>query len=596
MPVAEQVGAPAPGHEPVPRSDGLLSLAAFVAVLTVIVLMAVVVPVPVPALPTQYFDILHLLRPELLGWHLFGCWVIYAAAAVALAQLRLDSGSWLGRTATGRRLFLPLASAALGGALLVDAASVLPDRWAQVTLRTALWLSAGLFPLILVRRADRGRGLPLALALALPGTMVVAVAVVVGRLVSAPIEALMVPIAGMILATLAGLVAMPPMLVQGEVGDLDGWIERAERLWRWADAPVKVLVLTLAKLAIIVVLIVLQPTDAAARGFDAAPDVLARSLGMAVFIVGILLLDRRLGLELRDLARAGVGAAGVIAWALGAYGVVAAFVVLGGPVSRHPGAIPGLVVVGLVSSWLERRRPRRRVALLSATTGALAGGALATFLPGAGGDPQNLGGALVIWLLGAGALVGVIMFVVRTVRARDRAMGVVIAAVAAWVGVRSLLMPAVPSTGWLNVDAWITVMLCVVAVLLVRGRPWSLIDGREIVLTVVVLTAIVDVPLVGGWWVAEPVGTVLAIAAVVTPGLLVVRRTLWSLLTGTPAKRSGGALLTYTALAAFCLLVGGGALRLVVQLLDLALEFLALPIAMLLIAAAPAHPPGPSCR
>ena len=586
VPVAEGRGDPAANVRRASPVEPALTLAAFVAVLTVI---GVVVVQPLTA---AQFDWQRVLNPALIGPVLLGCLALYAAAGFGLAQLRLDRRSWFNRTALGRSMFVVLAEAPLIGAVVVDAPNAVAAQPMQWCVRLVLWMALGVIGLLMIARATAGRRLPSAAVTVLPGVVVVALAVVAGWAGAAPAQQLMIALPGIIVATLVGLVSMPAMLLQGEVTDLGERADRADRLLRWADAPAPVLLAAVLKIGLVVLLIVVRPPSAVQQ-FDTGFGSLLRSFVIAGFVIGILLLDHRLGMTAGDLARAGSGGGAVIASALGVFGLAAAIVTFDGIVTPHPGGLLGLALLSAVAWWVRRRRLGARVTWAAVISAGLVGCVLAALVPGLGGaDLTTISVPVVYWLLAVGLALGLVVFVVRIVRTRDIALVVLLAAVLGWIVLRLAPWPfeaEVPA--WLNIELWIALAFGAVAALAARGRRWGLLDGREIVLAVVMNTLVIDVPMVGGWWLEPPVNAAFAVLTVVTPALVACGRLLWSLITGGPAPRTGRTLVGYAALAAFCLLLGGGAVTLMVQVLDLALEYLAIPISMLLIAAAPAGAP-----
>lgn len=127
----------------------------------------------------------------------------------------------------------------------------------------------------------------------------------------------------------------------------------------------------------------------------------------------------------------------------------------------------------------------------------------------------NLRTLIVLLIIGLLVLVAVLL--VLAVKTRQVRLGVYLLAVALWVAVLVTLSRVVPGTTSLNIDLALTLLL------LIAGMAWMrdgqhLVDGFEIIVTVVVLLALIELPMVLDT-LPEPARRGLLIAALLTPAI-----------------------------------------------------------------------------
>jgi hypothetical protein len=143
-----------------------------------------------------------------------------------------------------------------------------------------------------------------------------------------------------------------------------------------------------------------------------------------------------------------------------------------------------------------------------------------------------------IVLLIIGLLVGIGVLLVLAVKTGQLRLGVYLLAVALWVAVLVILSRVVPGTTALNIDLALTLLLLIAAVAWMRGRQ-HLVDGFEIIVTVVVLSVLIELPMVLDM-LPEPTRRALLIAALLTPAIASIWKHLSGLepeLAGRPALR-----------------------------------------------------------
>jgi hypothetical protein len=194
---------------------------------------------------------------------------------------------------------------------------------------------------------------------------------------------------------------------------------------------------------------------------------------------------------------------------------------------------------------------------------------------------------MLIALLITGLLVGIGVLLVLAVKSRQVRLGVYLHAVALWVGVLVTLSRVVPGTTGLNIDLAPTLLLLIAAVAWMRGGQ-HFVDGFEIIVTVVVLSVLIELPMVLDM-LPEPAQRGLLIAALLTPAIASIWKHLSGLdpgLAGRPALRAlAVTCLGYATLAALVWSIGISAGDVINNLSTQVLNFLSVPIALLLVAA-----------
>ena len=198
-----------------------------------------------------------------------------------------------------------------------------------------------------------------------------------------------------------------------------------------------------------------------------------------------------------------------------------------------------------------------------------------------------------IVLLIIGLLVGIAVLLVLAVKTRQVRLGVYLLAVALWVAVLVTLSRVVPGTTGLNIDLALTLLLLIAAVAWMRGGQ-HLVDGFEIIVTVVVLSVLIELPMVLDM-LPEPTRRALLIAALLTPAIASIWKHLSGLdpeLAGRPALRAlAVTCLGYATLAGLVWTIGINGADLINNLSTQMLNFLSVPIALLLVAAGSAARP-----
>jgi hypothetical protein len=197
-----------------------------------------------------------------------------------------------------------------------------------------------------------------------------------------------------------------------------------------------------------------------------------------------------------------------------------------------------------------------------------------------------------IVLLITGLLVAVAVLLVLAVKTRQVRLGVYLLAVALWVAVLVTLSRVVPGTG-LNIDLALTLLLLIAAVAWMRGGQ-HLVDGFEIVVTVVALSVLIELPMVLDM-LPEPAQRGVLLAALLTPAIASIWKHLSGLdpePAGRPALRAlAVTCLGYATLAALVWTIGISGGDLINNLSTQVLNFLSVPIALLLVAAGSAARP-----
>jgi hypothetical protein len=182
---------------------------------------------------------------------------------------------------------------------------------------------------------------------------------------------------------------------------------------------------------------------------------------------------------------------------------------------------------------------------------------------------------------------------VLAVKTRQARLGIYLLAVALWVAVLVILGRVVPGTTGLNIDLALTLLLLIAAVAWMRGGQ-HLVDGFEIIVTVVVLSVLIELPMVLDM-LPEPARRGLLIAALLTPAIASIWKHLSGLdpeLAGRPALRAlAVTCLGYATLAGLVWTIGISGGDLINNLSTQALNFLSVPIALLLVAAGSAARP-----
>jgi hypothetical protein len=174
------------------------------------------------------------------------------------------------------------------------------------------------------------------------------------------------------------------------------------------------------------------------------------------------------------------------------------------------------------------------------------------------------------------------------VRTRQVRLGVYLLAVVVWVAVLVTLSRVAPGTTGLNIDLALTLLL------LVAGLAWMaggqhLVDGFEIVLTTVVLSVLIELPIALNA-LPEIAQRGLLVAALISPGVASMWRHLRYLdpaLAGRPAIRGlAVTCLGYSTLAGIVWIFGSSVADLINSLSTVVLGFVSVPVALLLVAAA----------
>jgi hypothetical protein len=165
-----------------------------------------------------------------------------------------------------------------------------------------------------------------------------------------------------------------------------------------------------------------------------------------------------------------------------------------------------------------------------------------------------------------------------------------------WVAALVTLSRLVPGTTGLSIDLALTLLLLIAAVTWMRGRQ-HLVDGFEIIVTVVVLSALIELPMILDM-LPEPAQRGLLIAALLTPAIASIWKHLSGLdphPAGRPALRAlAVTCLGYATLAGLVWTIGISGGDLINNLSTQALNFLSVPIALLLVAAGSAARPAVS--
>jgi hypothetical protein len=155
------------------------------------------------------------------------------------------------------------------------------------------------------------------------------------------------------------------------------------------------------------------------------------------------------------------------------------------------------------------------------------------------------------------------------------------------------LSRVVPGTTGLNIDPALTLLLLIAAVVWIRGGQ-HLVDGFEIVVTLVVLSVLIELPLVLDM-LPEPAQRGVLLAALLTPAIANIWKHPSGLdpeLPGRPALRAlAVTCLGYATLARLVWTIGISGGDLINNLSTQMLNFLSVPIALLLVAAGSAARP-----
>jgi hypothetical protein len=198
-----------------------------------------------------------------------------------------------------------------------------------------------------------------------------------------------------------------------------------------------------------------------------------------------------------------------------------------------------------------------------------------------------------IVLLISGLLVGIAVLLVLAAKTRQIHLGVYLLAVALWVAALVTLSRVVPGTTGINIDLALTLLLLIAAVAWMRGGQYF-VDGFEIVVTVVVLSVLIELPIVLDMLPALGQRGVL-LAALLTPAIASIWKHLSSLdpeLAGRPALRAlAVTCLGYATLTGLVWTVGTSSGDVINNLSTQVLNFLSVPIALLLVAAGSAARP-----
>lgn len=538
------------------------------------------------------FDI-GLLQADGWQWRLAGCVVataVFSVVVVALdGQLRIVRPGRLGRLL---RLLVPLLAI---GPLAIPAGLDVPGFPTVAVgpwLRPTLWVVLTVFGVLLAATSPGDPGPARTLALAGPSLVLIAIATLAqavagdpgagGAVVAVPLLA-----TPLVAAALVGLALLPGLLAGRELGESPTGgvaaflVSRLDRT-RWL-APA----LVAAKLAFLVVLVALHPVGLPVVQFDDSPATWLGSLVLGVLAVAILVLHERAGLSAADLPRLGRGFGAAMAWTMSGVVVVGSVVVFVGPAGGAP--VAGLALVA-AAVLLNAARITGRWHLVAGVPviGALAVvGIDAWRWPEASSWHPTLDRTAILLLVIGGGAVGLGVLVAGLIRARSAPLWIFLAVSMGWVLARFGLGGTVaPRMGWLNVDLWVTLLLGLGALVGALRGGWR-ITPREVVLTVVALTVLLEVPILLDWFLPQWLAWAPVLIALLTPGAVLGVRSVLRRPGDEPAPPAATGL-GFAALAAFVAVVGAAAIDLIGLLLEAFVQPLAIPLTLLVIAAAPA--------
>jgi hypothetical protein len=480
-------------------------------------------------------------------------------------------------------------------------------RAPEATVRALLWLALAAALLVAPRRPTPDPPLTAADSdrlrrLALPTVLLVALIVLMLLISQSLVAVLAFVLPGLTVVALAALVVVPAILVSATLAGLADTQAYGVRLSaRIERQPRLVLLVLIAKLVLITLVwllgrsrspngAVLNPTAAAWIG----------SLLVAGIVLILLGAERRLGVSTGDHPRVAWLSGWLVAVPLGIVAFLGLLLGVLPRLSQRPWTIIGLATLavmaglsrGAVDGW--RRGVRWGAAMtLAVVLSLLAPRSVTLGLPSflVDGSLINLG--VLIVLLVTGLLVGIGVLLVLAVKTRQVRLGVYLLAVALWVAVLVTLSRVVPGTTGLNMDLPLTLLLLMAAVAWMRGVQ-NLVDGFEIVVTVVVLSVLIELPMILDMLPALAQRGLL-LAALLTPAIASIWKHLSSLdpeLAGRPALRAlAVTCLGYATLAALVWTIGISGGDVINNLSTQVLNFLAVPIALLLVAAGSAARP-----
>jgi hypothetical protein len=543
--------------------------------------------------------------------------VIIAGAGLGVATVAATSARDDPDTVTKRRRRLGiLTDGLLTGAALtilfvlvaVDAPAFTGMGWApEATVRALLWLALAAALLVAPRRPSPDPPLTAADSdrlrrLALPTVLLVALLVLMLLLSQSLVAVLAFVLPGLTVVALAALVVVPAILVSATLAGLADTQGYGVRLSARIERQPRLVVLVLIAKLVLITLVWLLGRWGSPNGAVFNPTA-AAWIG-SVLVAGIVLIllggERRLGLSTGDHPWVARLSGWLVAVPLGIVAFLALLLGVLPRLSQRPWTIIGLTTLavmaglshGAVDGW--RRGVRWGVAMtLAVVLSLLAPRSVPFDLPTFLVDGSLINLRTLIVLLITGLMVAVSVLLVLAVKTRQVRFGVYLLAVALWVAVLVTLSRVVPGTTGLNIDLTLTLLLLIAAVAWMRGVQ-HLVDGFEIVVTVVVLSVLIELPMVLDMLPALAQRGLL-LAALLTPAIASIWKHLSSLdpqLAGRPALRAlAVTCLGYATLAALVWSIGISAGDVINNLSTQVLNFLSVPIALLLVAAGSAARP-----
>ena len=520
----------------------------------------------------------------------------------AVTKRRLRRGMLTDGLLTGAALTILFALVAVDAPAFTDIGRAL-----VAVVRAQLWLALAAALLVALRRpspaavqaaadSDRLR------RLALPTVLLVGLIVLMLLLSQSLVAVLAFVLPGLTVVALAALVVVPAILVSAALAGLADTQAYGVRLSAVIERrPRLVLLVLIAKLVLITLVWLLDrwrlpngslfnPTAAAWIG----------SLLVAGIVLVLLSAEHRLGLRMGDHPRVARLSGWLVAVPLGIVALLGLLLGVLPRLSQRPWTIIGLATLALVAGLFRddgdgwRRAVRWGVAMtLAVVLSLLAPRSVPVDLPTFLVDGSLINLRTLIVLLIIGLMVGIAVLLVVAVKTRQVRLGMYLLAVALWVAVLVTLSRVVPGTTGLNIDLALTVLLLIAAVAWLRGGQ-HFVDGFEIIVTVVVLSVLIELPMVLDM-LPEAARRGLLIAALLTPAIASIWRHLSGLdpkLAGRPALRAlAVTCLGYATLAGLVWTIGISGGDLINNLSTQVLNFLSVPIALLLVAAGSAARP-----
>ena len=432
--------------------------------------------------------------------------------------------------------------------------------------------------------------------LVLPSLVLIALAfavLAVSRSVTAALQFLEPALA---VPGLAALVVLPTILVSTTVAGLADTQRRGEQLSALLDRrPYLVVGVVLVRLALIGFLLAL--------GRWLRPDVVLLSFSIAAWsgtlivgllVVALLSVERRLGLTTGDHPRIARLAGWVVALPMASVAVFGWLIGVLPDLVHHPGAV---IAVGLLVVAVRRlHRASRRLSGTATTALAAASGLIVSLLvlPSTGLQlPATLSSGNLVTVTVVGGLLGlavvgvVAALVTLAVKTRQLRLAVFLVAVVGWIVIRIGLERVAPDATPLNLDLSLTLLLLVAAATWVTGlQRW--VDGFEIVVTTVITIVVIQLPIVLNA-LPDLAQRGLLVGALLSPGLAAGWRHTRTLAQGLSRREGFRALATsclaYAALVGLVWIAGVDAGGMVNSLSNLAVDYLAVPLALLLVAA-----------